>query len=463
MSVIKVGYINILETSVVTVTTEDSDYPAYRLYDRAISRLYKGTSTAEHTIKTDQQGNIRPVNGLFIPSGHNLNGAKITLEYSMDDSTWVSAVPQWTQSGNGQIFKEFSAVPARYWRTVITDASNPPAIPEYYLTYLYTFTCKPSYGATRGMKHNVSRGETKAGVPYYLSKGESRKRFAYQLKNISPDEKDEMVSWISSWGGYKPFVFVLQDYADTAIALPSDNDLAAYWPFNENSGTSAYDSSGNGHNGALNNMDDSNWANGCIGPCLSFNGQDEVITTSCTPPAPITLSAFIYINGYPPGTGSDVEGYILRSGNAAYFSLNSAGKLSFYIYNNGQNILLSSQSLSKFTWYHVAAVWDGTTGANSQKIYINGVLNNSNSAISTSYQDNTSGFTIGAQNATYNHFNGKIDDVRIYNKALSADDTKALYLYSKEKVLFAELTQDIMFSRYFNRFMADVSVMEVLG
>ena len=75
MSSIYLLYRNILENSTVTTTNENSDYPKWRLHDRDIGKLFKGTSTANHTIKADQGASPQyDVDTLIIPAGHNLIG-----------------------------------------------------------------------------------------------------------------------------------------------------------------------------------------------------------------------------------------------------------------------------------------------------------------------------------------------------------------------------------------------------
>jgi len=216
MSAIKIGYINILETSTVTVTTEDADFPAYRLYDRDINKLYKGASTSDQIIKAQQAGTAQAVNALYIPEGHNLNGVAISIQYSSDDSTYTTAT-SWTQSGTDQILKEFAERTETYWMVVFSGLSNYLNIPECFLTDLYTFTCSPSAGLNTTTKFNVDRVESKSGIAHYLQRGETRKSIIYTLNNISDAEKAEMETWLDEWGGYKPFLFVDMD-GDTFFA-----------------------------------------------------------------------------------------------------------------------------------------------------------------------------------------------------------------------------------------------------
>jgi len=210
MSAIKIGYINILETSTVTLVgaSEDPDYPLYRLYDRNIGRLAKTDTTDNQDIKVQQLGGNQVVNTLFIPAGHNLDGVTMNLRYSDDGITYFYASSQWSQSGEGQILKEFAAQTREYWMTNCSAFSNPPEASEYYLTFLYSFVCAPLYGLSDGDHHNVSRNETKSGIAHFLSHGESRRQMSYKLNNISSAEKTEMESWNNEWAGYKPFLFV---------------------------------------------------------------------------------------------------------------------------------------------------------------------------------------------------------------------------------------------------------------
>ena len=85
-----------------------------------MGKLFKGTSTANHTIKADQGAATQyEVDTLIIPSGHNLSGgAQLDWEHSYDNATWIDMVTAWSGAA-GQIVKEASAAQEkRYWRLV---------------------------------------------------------------------------------------------------------------------------------------------------------------------------------------------------------------------------------------------------------------------------------------------------------------------------------------------------------
>ena len=188
--------------------------------------------------------------------------------------------------------------------------------------------------------------------------------------------------------------------------------------------TAVLDNKGS-NDGVLNVNTDTISVSGRINEALDFNGS-EMITIPLVVPKPISISAWIYIDNY--GSGTYTESYIARAGGAIYFNLDGGnGTLEFAMYYGGWNKLRSTFQLNTGQWYYVVATWDGTTDAGSQKLYIDGVLNNSNAAPGTTYYDPNATFTIGAQTTAIHQLDGKLDDVRIYDTAITADYIKLLY------------------------------------
>jgi len=74
-------------------------------------------------------------------------------------------------------------------------------------------------------------------------------------------------------------------------------------------------------------------------------------------------------------------------------------------------------------WYHLTVTVDSN---NFQKLYVNGVLDGTYSSITISDTSGVNAY-IGARLGLEAYFNGSIDDVRIYNRALSAEEIKLLY------------------------------------
>jgi hypothetical protein len=76
------------------------------------------------------------------------------------------------------------------------------------------------------------------------------------------------------------------------------------------------------------------------------------------------------------------------------------------------------------TWYHVAATRDPT---GNFRLFVNGNQAGTTVAKSTSTDCTTQPLTIGASTNNFTRFNGAIDDVRLYNRALSPAEIQTLY------------------------------------
>ena len=210
--------------------------------------------------------------------------------------------------------------------------------------------------------------------------------------------------------------------ADSQVS-PLDKGLASYWKFDDGSGGSAADASGNGNTGTLSGGP--TWTGGKIGGALTFNGTNQYVSTSdigTSTDSAYTISAWvnpsstasgdIYYRGAATG-----EMLFQTSGGAAslYADLTTAG---------WQNV--TGGSVATGTWSHLVGVY---TRQGSLKIYVNGVLAGTTSL--PSYDLAVNGFfhsSIGSYNrSTTSAYPGSIDEVRIYNRALSADEVAKLY------------------------------------
>ncbi|MFC1738235.1 LamG-like jellyroll fold domain-containing protein [Planctomycetota bacterium] len=218
--------------------------------------------------------------------------------------------------------------------------------------------------------------------------------------------------------------------------------LVSWWEFDEGSGTIAYDSYDENH-GTLVNVPV--WTTGKTGGALEFDGVDDYIALPDNNPIwlpqyDFTLSAWVYFSTDP----SSESEFILDlnhassdfSPNELGYSItrrNESGKFHFSMTTttNPDEVLDSLAVLDKNTWYHVVAVRDGT----SQAIYINGQLDNSRTCSPDTidfvggYDDDKVSIGRFSRNGVSSdfHLDGKIDDVAIYNCALSAEEIELAY------------------------------------
>jgi hypothetical protein len=211
-------------------------------------------------------------------------------------------------------------------------------------------------------------------------------------------------------------------------AAAPTNGLVGYWSFSEGSGSTAGDASGNSNNGTLTNGP--TWVTGKVGSgALSFDGVDDSVSLGApsvlTPSAALTISAWVKSTN-PTGAANEV---IVDKQNA---SLNryllritgTTGKMRFAVGASSEIQVNANTTLAANTWYHVAGVWNGA----DITVYVNGVSDATPVAVTGTITDGGEGIVIGRPTVTNaNYFNGSIDEVRIYNRALTQAEIKRLY------------------------------------
>ena len=206
--------------------------------------------------------------------------------------------------------------------------------------------------------------------------------------------------------------------------LPREN-LKAFYTFDEGSGTVATDTSGNGNDGTIHNA---TWATGKNGGALSFGGDSYVeISGLLGEPQNITLSAWANLSS-ADGGGAEV----ISLGNVVAIRLDDTygkkGATGFYYNGDKWSSTATGISYAGSGWHHFVYVIDGNT--HTQKIYVDGVMLNS-----TAYTQPIVYGGLGQNTFIGKHgngvdnydFNGLIDDVCIYNRALSDQEVHDLH------------------------------------
>lgn len=199
----------------------------------------------------------------------------------------------------------------------------------------------------------------------------------------------------------------------TIHPLSRDPDLVGYWKFDETSGITAYDSSGNDNDGTLTNGP--TFTSGKVNNAVDFDGDEYVnLNTQIIPANMPNWSAFAWVRYYSTAEFSQaILGGVLLQIRMATGQLNS--------YGGGYKY--SDTSVSEGVWAHVGAVYDNGTG--DITFYING-----DSAGTVAYDNSyTNGDRIKyiAKRGTEYFFKGLIDEVRIYSRTLSASEVSAIY------------------------------------
>src|SRR6266571_5013276 len=204
--------------------------------------------------------------------------------------------------------------------------------------------------------------------------------------------------------------------------------LVAHWKLDDGAGTSAADASGNGYTGTL--VNGPVWTTGTINGALDFDGSNDYVNLPNVPSvvAPYSVSLWFYPQVLP---GGSQQVLLSLKGSNVYprFELYSNNELLIYAgaekYRYGARVF-SAGDLNK--WWHVVFVIDSSSSLTGWKIYLNGVDDSGTTgANSGTYFDPSSPGKMGSSDGSSLFFNGLIDQVRIYNRALSTAEVTSLY------------------------------------
>jgi hypothetical protein len=195
-----------------------------------------------------------------------------------------------------------------------------------------------------------------------------------------------------------------------AVGRPWDG-LVAWWRFDEGSGTTAADRTGNGHTATL--TSGTTWTAGQSGNAVYIASSTQMAATPAGKPIPgaLTISAWM-----KPTNTSGVD-TIFSFGNTAAFRINGSRLrfTTFGVLDHDTNTGMFSSGV----WTHVAVTF--TPGvSNGAKFYVNGVLAQS---LTSSALNTPSGvWRIGASHISGEWFGGALDDVRLYDRVLTEAD-----------------------------------------
>jgi hypothetical protein len=214
-----------------------------------------------------------------------------------------------------------------------------------------------------------------------------------------------------------------------ASSAPSTAGLIASYPFNGN----ANDASGNNNNGTVNGAALTTDRFGIANSAYLFNGTSSFISVPNSaslqsPTIKLTMNAWINLNGYSL-VGTSGYGPILTKSNSASsnfmytFQIGSTPPKIYADVNNFSNFTSGDYSFCLNQWYMVTVVLD----VNTSYFYVNGILIDTESFLTNIIPDALP-MQIGRDVPGLTEvFNGKLDDIRIYNRALSACEVASLY------------------------------------
>ncbi|MFC1576614.1 LamG-like jellyroll fold domain-containing protein, partial [Candidatus Omnitrophota bacterium] len=208
------------------------------------------------------------------------------------------------------------------------------------------------------------------------------------------------------------------------------SDALGYWKMDDGTGVIATDSEGSNDGDLIGNPE---WVNGKVGGALSFDGDDYVdmgnVLNIGTGEA--TISAWIYANeaDYLTVVAKRYASYPVYK--AYQLGVNGSGGVTGYIDGRTDTtyILVDDNTNYSGQWIHAVTVIERDVSSTTVKVYVDGTLKNSGSAGYLINPDNSNSLYVGLDDVNYqpHYFNGAIDEVAVWNRALDVDDVKLLH------------------------------------
>ncbi len=219
-------------------------------------------------------------------------------------------------------------------------------------------------------------------------------------------------------------------------------NLVSEWKLDEGTETTAYDSWGT-NNGTLTNGP--TWVtSGCVSSnCLSFDGTDDYVevlnnaTLNLDDGDKGTLSTWIKVNSWP---SSGYPSIVTKGTSAGGWSSGSyhisiwSDRIHFVIYENGSTYnsvdLINLPSIN--SWHYLVMTWSGTNGG-KLKAYLNSlpITSGTTQTVKADLRA-TQNFRIGSTTSYF--FNGLIDDIKLYNTAISNSQIEQNYFLGLNKL-----------------------------
>ncbi len=207
-----------------------------------------------------------------------------------------------------------------------------------------------------------------------------------------------------------------------SVTNPIPN-LLAWWKFNDASGSSAVDSSGNSYTASLTGSPLPKWTNGLLSGALWFDGVDFQgygTAPSITYGTNFSVAAWVL-----PDNLSAAYRRIFETSFSYSFYIGAGAEMTnaLWIVNNPSIGTCKGGAFTAGSWAHVCGTYDATSGKGI--LYFNGVPVNTNT-----FTAPTNGPWVGYIGSSYVHDSkwlGRVDDLRIYSRAISPSEVNTLY------------------------------------
>jgi hypothetical protein len=212
------------------------------------------------------------------------------------------------------------------------------------------------------------------------------------------------------------FVLVFGLVLTSAVEAQDDPNLIGWWKMDETSGTVAADSSGYGNDGTV--VGGAQWVSGYIDGALDFDGDDDYVDCGYDPifdtAGEMTAAAWVTIRSIPTAWACVIAKgeYSWRISNE---NLDPRFHFGITIWSASNPSISGPTMIGYNEWHHVAGTYDGE----NINVYLDGSVD-ATVATTSHIGVNSANVLIGENpEAAGRNWDGMIDDVRLYNRALS--------------------------------------------
>ena len=204
----------------------------------------------------------------------------------------------------------------------------------------------------------------------------------------------------------------------------TDTSLVGWWKLDDDGGTVALDWSGQGNHGTV--IGDPQWMSGYDEGALNLDGYDDCV--NCGDPAILNITNAISILVWlktDTASNSTNQSYVIKgdSGANGYGLRHSAANNLQFRISNTANVETPVDSSFNDVWHHLAGTYDGS----QLRLYIDGEVQATTASPGT-ISTSTYNFNIGREPVGNRYiYDGAIDDVRVYNRALTEQEVKSIF------------------------------------
>jgi len=254
-------------------------------------------------------------------------------------------------------------------------------------------------------------------------------------------DRADMYIMVDHWGQNYPLCDIgptplgdgivdIQDLIVLAEHLFEDYRLITHWKLDETEGSTAHDSVGD-NDGTLNGEPVWQPASGKVDGALEFDGVDDYVSTDfILNPGEGPFSVFAWVKGGAPGqviiSQTDVTvGRTAQPGSTWLGTDPSDGRVMTGLMDTFFGPLESESVITDGAWHHIGLVYD--FDGFLRKLYVDGTeVARDTNAVGGVYSEGGLYIGAGKNLEPGSFFSGLIDDVRVYNQALNAEEIAAL-------------------------------------